>query len=47
MSSNYNARARAAEVLVDGGRWAVVRPRERLADLFRGEVRDPFGTEAP
>jgi diaminopimelate decarboxylase len=47
MSSNYNARARAAEVLVDGGRWAVVRPRERLADLFRGEVRDPFGPEAP
>lgn len=43
MSSNYNARPRAAEVLVDGNRWAVIRPRERLTDLFRDEVRDPFG----
>ena len=42
MSSNYNSRARAAEVLVDGGRWAVVRPRERLTDLFASEVADPF-----
>jgi diaminopimelate decarboxylase len=45
MSSNYNSRARAAEVLVDNGRWAVVRPRERLTDLFRGEVADPFAGE--
>jgi diaminopimelate decarboxylase len=45
MSSNYNTRARAAEVLVDNGRWAVVRPRERLADLFRDEVPDPFSDE--
>jgi diaminopimelate decarboxylase len=29
MSSNYNARGRAAEVLVDGNRWGVVRERER------------------
>lgn len=42
MSSNYNSRARAAEVLVDDGRWAVIRPRERLVDLFRDEVADPF-----
>lgn len=42
MSSNYNSRARAAEVLVDEGRWAVIRPRERLVDLFRDEVADPF-----
>lgn len=42
MSSNYNSRARAAEVLVDDGRWAVIRPRERLTDLFRDEVADPF-----
>jgi diaminopimelate decarboxylase len=46
MSSNYNARPRAAEVLLDGNRWAVVRPRERLAELFRTEVCDPFGPEA-
>ncbi|HEY4101580.1 MAG TPA: diaminopimelate decarboxylase [Gemmatimonadales bacterium] len=47
MSSNYNSRARAAEVLVDAGRWAVVRPRERLSDLFRDEIADPFATEDP
>ena len=45
MSSNYNTRARAAEVLVDEGRWAVVRPRERLSDLFGDEVADPFPDE--
>jgi diaminopimelate decarboxylase len=47
MSSNYNSRARAAEVLVDQGRWAVIRPRERLADLFRDEIADPFADESP
>jgi diaminopimelate decarboxylase len=47
MSSNYNSRPRAAEVLVDGGRWAVIRARERLVDLFRDEVADPFAAEAP
>jgi diaminopimelate decarboxylase len=45
MSSNYNSRARAAEVVVDDGRWAVVRPRERLTDLFRDEIADPFAGE--
>jgi diaminopimelate decarboxylase len=37
MSSNYNSRPRAAEVLVDGRRFFVVRRRETLADLVRGE----------
>jgi len=37
MSSNYNSRARAAEVLVDGAKWRIVRERESLADLIRGE----------
>lgn len=46
MSSTYNARARAAEVMVDGGRWAIIRPRERLVDMFRDEVVDPFVSEA-
>ena len=41
MSSNYNARPRAAEVLVDGARWAVIRARERHEDLVRGERADP------
>jgi len=38
MSSNYNARPRAAEVLVDGARFAVVRARETYEDLVRGET---------
>jgi diaminopimelate decarboxylase len=38
MSSNYNARPRAAEVLVRGERFAVVRERETLDDLVRGET---------
>lgn len=46
MSSNYNSRGRAAEVLVDGNRWAVVRPRERLTELFRTEVVEPFADES-
>jgi diaminopimelate decarboxylase len=37
MSSNYNSRPRAAEVLVDGDRFAVVTKRERYADLIRQE----------
>lgn len=38
MSSNYNSRPRAAEVLVDGRTYHVVRARESLADLVRGEA---------
>jgi diaminopimelate decarboxylase len=45
MSSNYNSRARAAEVLVDNGRWAVIRQRERLTELFRDEIANPFAAE--
>jgi len=37
MSSNYNSRPRAAEVLVSGDRWEVVRDRETYDDLVRGE----------
>jgi diaminopimelate decarboxylase len=37
MSSTYNARPRAAEVLVDGARYFVARERETLDDLLRGE----------
>jgi len=44
MSSNYNTRGRAAEVLVDGGRAAVVRPRESVDGLFASETADPFAT---
>jgi diaminopimelate decarboxylase len=37
MSSNYNTRPRAAEVLVHGDRFTVVRLRETVEDLVRGE----------
>jgi len=37
MSSNYNSRPRAAEVMVDGGEVHLVRRRETLADLYAGE----------
>lgn len=41
MASNYNARPRAAEVLVDGDRWAVITARETYADLVRRETLSP------
>src|SRR5579862_2822574 len=37
-SSNYNSRPRAAEVLVDGSQWRIIRERESYADLIRGET---------
>ena len=37
MSSNYNSRPRAAEVMVDGAQAHLVRRRESLQDLYRGE----------
>jgi diaminopimelate decarboxylase len=37
MSSNYNSRPRAAEVMIDGDRYHVIRDRETLQDLMRGE----------
>jgi diaminopimelate decarboxylase len=38
MASNYNSRPRAAEVLVDGESFHVVRRRETLEDLVSGEA---------
>ncbi len=37
MASNYNARPRPAEVMVNGENWTVVRTRETYKDLGRGE----------
>ncbi|HIP53112.1 MAG TPA: diaminopimelate decarboxylase [Chromatiales bacterium] len=37
MSSNYNSRPRAAEVMVDGDQMVVVRQRERIENLYAGE----------
>ena len=41
MSSNYNSRPRAAEVMVDGGEAYLVRRRESLEHLFAGEAMLP------
>ncbi|HEU4588728.1 MAG TPA: diaminopimelate decarboxylase [Gemmatimonadales bacterium] len=37
MASNYNARPRPPEVVVDRGRWWVARPRETVEALIAGE----------
>ncbi|UCG85367.1 MAG: diaminopimelate decarboxylase, partial [Gemmatimonadota bacterium] len=46
MSSTYNSRPRAPEVLVDGDRWAVVRERETIDDLMRGEATADYSALA-
>jgi len=42
MSSNYNSRPRAAEILVDGDTAHLVRPRETVAELFECEAIPDF-----
>jgi diaminopimelate decarboxylase len=37
MASNYNARRRPAEVMVEGGKAILIRRRESFDDLIRGE----------
>ena len=37
MSSNYNSRPRAAEVMVKGRNFSVVRKRETMSDIVKGE----------
>ena len=41
MSSTYNARPLAAQVLVDGTAWDVIRPRQTLDALWREEIIPP------
>jgi diaminopimelate decarboxylase len=41
MSSNYNARPRACEVLVDGAAAHLIRRRETLAELHAHELLPP------
>ena len=43
MSSNYNTRGRAAEVMVSGEQAWLIRDREPVAELFRGEHLLPQG----
>jgi len=37
-ASNYNARPRPPEILVDGASYRVIRERESYDDLIRGEI---------
>jgi diaminopimelate decarboxylase len=39
LSSNYNSRPRAAEALVEGATFRVIRARETYADLIHGETK--------
>jgi diaminopimelate decarboxylase len=41
MASNYNSRCRCPEIMVDGEQVYVVRQRETLSDLWKGEQRVP------
>jgi diaminopimelate decarboxylase len=41
MSSNYNSRPRAAEVMADGSKFHIIRERETLDDLTKGEYLLP------
>jgi diaminopimelate decarboxylase len=41
MASNYNSRPRPPEVIVDGGKWWVARPRESIEELYRAERLSP------
>jgi diaminopimelate decarboxylase len=43
MASNYNSRPRPAEVIADGGRWWIARPREQLDELYANERVSPPG----
>jgi diaminopimelate decarboxylase len=36
-TSNYNSRPRPAEILVEGNNFRLIRRRESLSDLIRGE----------
>jgi diaminopimelate decarboxylase len=41
MSSNYNSRCRCAEIMVDDDKVYVVRERESISDLWKGEQKVP------
>lgn len=40
LASNYNARRKPAEILVEGNRSRIIRRRETFRDLLRGDVLD-------
>lgn len=41
MASTYNSRPLLAEVMLDGGRWSIARPRQSLAQLLATEPATP------
>ncbi len=41
MASNYNSRPRPPEIVVDGGKWWIARPRERIESLYDTEKLSP------
>ena len=45
MASNYNGRLRPAVVLIEGGEAVLVRERESLEDMMRGETIPPLPAE--
>jgi diaminopimelate decarboxylase len=47
MASNYNGRRRPAECMVDGDQVILIRRRETLEDLIRGEEFPEEGAGAP
>lgn len=46
MSSNYNSRPRAPEIMVDGDNVFLVRQRETIQDLIRGEQLLPVNSSS-
>jgi diaminopimelate decarboxylase len=42
LSSNYNSRPRAAEVIVRGNQFKIIRKRETYRNLIRGETIEPL-----
>ncbi|EGG75260.1 Diaminopimelate decarboxylase [Gluconacetobacter sp. SXCC-1] len=45
MSSTYNARPLAAQVMVDGGHWAVIRERQAITELWAADSIPPWVDE--
>ena len=41
MSSTYNARPLAPQILIDGARADLIRPRQPLAELWQHEIVPP------
>ena len=47
MASTYNSRPLAAEVLVDDGRYALIRRRQNFEDMIAAELMTPEWQESP